>query len=140
MSFRFDAFYLIEPRPDLRPQLLGQTDRDFAEMLLDCVLLSNKEGGRTVWTNENHAATVKLLFLARLQEYGPLASDEDAERLLGSSRINVATFDKWWTIRRFVVEENCEELVQFLRAAREKLDRPQNEIVAAWITQVMGSA
>jgi hypothetical protein len=137
MSFLYDAYYLVEPRLELAPQLYGKTDAEFAELLLEPSLIRNVEGGRTIWKNDNHAATVKLLFLARLREYDPLSADSDAERLLGSSRINVATFDRWWTLRRFVVDESCEDLIAFLRAARAKVDACGDELVAAWLASVL---
>src|SRR5438874_1170964 len=110
MSFVFDAFYLIEPRPELRQHLRDRTDPDFADILLESILIRNREGGQTVWMPDNYANKIKLLYLARLREYTPLMGDEDAERLLGSSRVSVWVFDRWWSIRRLEVENDADEL------------------------------
>jgi hypothetical protein len=139
MSFRVDAFYLIEPRPGLRPHLVGRVDADFASILLDCVLIRNQEGGRTIWTSESHAAKVKLLYVARLREYDPLIADADAERVLGISRVDTEIFDKWWSMRRFVVEEDAAKIEEFIRLVKNKVDVPQDGLVAHWFAKLLES-
>ena len=68
MSFRFDAYYLIEPRPALAEQLRGRTDDDFIDLLMQPVLLRNREGGNTAFVAPQHTLKVKLPFLAGLVE------------------------------------------------------------------------
>jgi hypothetical protein len=139
MSFLIDAFYVIEPRPEFRQHLWGRTEPDFADILLESVLIRHREGGRTTWRLANYEAKIKLLYLARLREYTPLAADEDAERLLGSARVSVPVFDRWWSIRQMEVEDDAEELVGFLRLMRARVDLPDDELVVDWLKGVWES-
>src|SRR5262249_38694817 len=130
----------IEPRPQLAQHLRGRTEPDFADILLESVLIPNREGDRIVWTAASHATRLKLLYLARLREHTPLASAPDAERVLGSARVSATLFDRWWTIRRREVENDREELVCSLRPVQGKIDPPDDELVAAWLQAVWESA
>jgi hypothetical protein len=136
MSMVHDMFYLIEPRPELAAQLQGRTDPDFAEILTEPVLIRNREGGRSFWTTDDHAIKVKLLFLTRLREYSPLASDEDAMRILESPRISVGLFDKWWVIRPFGIEDDTEGMLAYLRPLLGKVDPSGNPRVDGWLAWV----
>jgi hypothetical protein len=118
--------------------LAGRTEPDIADILLEPVLIRNREGGQTVWMPDNYANKIKLLYLARLREYTPLAADEDAERLLRSSRVSTSVFDRWWSIRRLEVENDTEELVHFLKRVQDKVDPPNDEYVAGWLERVSG--
>jgi hypothetical protein len=131
-----DAFYLIESQPRLSDHLRGRTDPDFAEILTEPALIHQREGDRTGWTAEDHATQIKILFLVRLREYIPLASDEDAARILGSSRISVDLFDRWWVVRRFVVEDNTEGLLALLRPVLGKVTATGNSMVDHWLTSI----
>ncbi len=130
----YDAFYLIECRPKLADHLRGRTDDGFAEMLTEPVLIRNREGDRTAWTPEDHATAIKILFLARLREYTPLVSDEDAARILSSSRISVSLFDRWWVVRRFLVEDDRDGLLTFLRPVLGNVEATGNPLVDNWLT------
>jgi hypothetical protein len=44
---RHIVHYLIEPRPDAASRLSGLGDPDLADILLEPVLISNEEGGRS---------------------------------------------------------------------------------------------
>ena len=84
-------YYLIEPRPEAVAHFRNCGDRDFAELLLEPILISNTEGGRSGWRPEDHVLRVKLLFLARIREWSLCASDEDARKWLGSDRVTLRT-------------------------------------------------
>ena len=133
---QFEALYLIEPRPTLRDQLRGRVEEDFAELLLEPVLLSNKEGGCSSWRDEDHALTVKLIHLAQVREYTPVSNDGDFERVFGSPRLSVALFDRWWTIRRLSRDDDTESMRPLLRQFLPHVDRTGNELVDLWLDWV----
>ena len=54
-SMRHVVYYLIEPRPDAASRLSGLGDPDLADILLEPVLISSEEGGRSAWQPEDHA-------------------------------------------------------------------------------------
>jgi hypothetical protein len=54
---------------------------------------------------------------------GPLASDEDARKWLGSEQVSGAVFDQWWTVRALVLEGSDRELLEFLKPVKEKIPR-----------------
>ncbi len=137
MSFRIQAHYLIEPRPEFAEWLQDRTDSDFAQILLETVLIHNEEGGLTTWGNESQATKIKLLYLARMREYTPLTSTEDAMRILGSDRVSTTVFDKWWMIRRVDDKEDAQDLVQFMQPVCNKIDPPTDELVKAWLHQIL---
>src|SRR3954447_22434105 len=111
---RFYAQYLIEPRPELAAWLCGRVEPDLADILLEPAVLVNPEGGRSVWMPQDHALTVKLVYLASLRQYTPLETDAGFEAALGSTRISVGLFDRWWTLRLLPGSDNTEDLRQFV--------------------------
>ena len=128
------ALYLIEPRPALRDHLQGRIEADFAELLLEPVLLSNKEGGcHSAWGDEDHALTVKLIHLAQVREYTPVSNDKDFERVFGSPRLSVGLFDRWWTIRRLLLDDDTESMRPLLRQVLPIVDRTGNRLVDQWL-------
>jgi len=133
---RFYAQYLIEPRPELAPWLSGRVDPDLADILLEPVVLVNPEGGRSVWTSIDHALTVKLVYLASLRQYTPLESDAGFESALGSPRISLELFDRWWTLRLLPGSDNTEGLRQFLARHFNSVKRTGNELVDSWLAWV----
>jgi hypothetical protein len=135
---RYTAFYLIEPRPSLRGRLAPLDDADFQDLLLEPVMLSKEQGGRTVWMREDYALTVKLVFLASLKQYDVLQSDTMFEELFGSARLNVQLFDRWWTIRE-LDDESEESLYPLLAEYSHLVDQTDNDLVNQWLEQVRTS-
>jgi hypothetical protein len=134
---RHIVHYLIEPRPDAASRLRGQGDPDLADILLEPVLISNEEGGRSAWQPEDHALQVKLLYLSRIREYLPFASDDDARKWLGSDHVSGAAFDQWWTVRTPVLEGSDRELLEFLKPLKEKILPTGNSLVDEWVQWAM---
>jgi hypothetical protein len=131
---QFQALYLIEPRPALRDQLRGRVEDNFAELLLEPVLLSNKEGRcHSAWRDEDHALTIKLIHLAQVREYTPVSNDKDFERVFGSPRLSEGLFDRWWTIRRLLLDDDTESMRPLLREFLPLVDRTGNELVDQWL-------
>ena len=123
---QFSAFYLIEARPELSERVPILSDPVLERHLLEPEMISKLEGGRSRWTKEDHTLTIKLLFLAQIKEYTPLSSDAVFERLFGSHRLSTSLFDRWWTIRRFEVNESAEGLYSELKRFRHLVDLTDN--------------
>jgi len=133
---RFYAQYLIEPRPELAAWLCGRVEPDLADILLEPAVLVNPEGGRSVWMPQDHALTVKLVYLASLRQYTPLETDAGFEAALGSTRISVGLFDRWWTLRLLPGSDNTESLRQFVVKHLGSVERTGNELVDSWLEWV----
>src|SRR5262245_53151215 len=130
-------YYLIEPRADAAARLQG-LDPGLVDLLLEPVLISNGEADRSWLGAEEHLLRVKLLYLARLREYQPFASDEDARTWFGSDRVSGNVFDKWWTIRRFGgLDHTDAELLDFLKPLKAKVLPTGNELVDQWLEKVL---
>jgi len=126
-------YYLIEPRPDAVAHFRDRGDQDFAEILLEPILIRNTEGGRSAWRPEDHVLRVKLLYLARIREYSPCASDDAARKWFGCDRVSGEIFDRWWTIRAPELEGCDEELAYFLEPMKEKILSTGNSLVDDWV-------
>lgn len=133
---RYTAFYLIDPLPTLRARLQLLNDHELEQLLLDSVMLSHQEGGRSFWSAEDHTHIVKLLFLAQLKEYKQLSCEDDFEKIFESSRINTEVFDRWWTIRRLMVDEAAESLYPSIKQLYHLVDRTENDHVNEWLNWV----
>jgi hypothetical protein len=129
-------YYLIEPRTDAAARLRGR-DPDLVDLLLEPNLISNVEADRSWLGAEEHLLRVKILYLARLREYTPFASDEDARSWFGCDRVSGNVFDEWWTIRRFGLDHTDAELVDFLKPLKAKVLPTGNELVDRWLGKVL---
>lgn len=123
MSFLQDAYYLIEPKPALAERLNGRTDEEFIELLMDPIVIRNREGSASRWLDTQHAAVVKLLFLAGLTDYDLLATAQGFGSILGTERIGTELFDRYWTVRRFTVDQNADDLKADLSRLISRVDR-----------------
>ena len=129
---RHTIYFLIEPKNEARAHF-SSTIGDFADVLLEQTLVSRDFADRSPWRDPELALAVKLLYLARLREYGPLSSDADAARILGSASITAETFDRWWSIRKPDDFESSEEMHEYLKAVLGKTPATGNEIVDQWL-------
>jgi hypothetical protein len=133
---RFYAQYMIEPRPELALWLRRRVEPDLADILLEPVVLVNPEGGRSVWNSADHALTVKIVYLASLRQYTPLESDTGFEAALGSPRISLDLFDRWWTLRLLPGSDRTESLWPFVVKHLGSVERTGNELVDSWLEWV----
>jgi hypothetical protein len=134
---RHIKYYLIEPRPEAVTRFRDRGDPDLADILLEPVLISNEEGGRSAWEPGDHALRVKLLYLATIREYPPFASDENVRKWLGSGHVSGGVFDQWWTVRTPVLEGSDRELLDFLKPMKEKILPTGNSLVDEWVQWAM---
>ena len=133
---QYTQYYLIEPRPDAASRLREQGDPDLvADILLEPVLISSTQGGRSAWQAEDHALRIKLLHLATIRD--TIASDEDARKWLGSDRVSGAVFDQWWTVRAVDLEGTDRELSDLLKPMKEKILPAGNRLVDEWVQWAM---
>jgi hypothetical protein len=127
-------YYLIEARPEAVAHFRECGDQDFAELLLEPILISNTEGGISAWRSEDNVLRVKLLYLATIRtQYDPCATDEDACRWFGSDRVSSAVFDRWWTIRTPALEGSDDELAVSLEGMKDRILPTGNGLVDAWV-------
>lgn len=125
---RHTAYFLIEPKSEAL-EVFPAVAEDLADLLLEPLMVSRCFAGRSVWRTQELELVVKLLFVARMREYSPLSRDEDAIRVLGSSDVSTALFDRWWSIRRLNVDETSEEMESYLAALYHRVVPTGNEVV-----------
>jgi hypothetical protein len=111
----------------------------FAELLLEPVTYGCQESGPT--GSPERLLAIKLLFLASLRDYDDLAGDSGFTRLLGSPHISEHLFERWWTVRRFEVDEELEDgtIATKLRPYLDHVDRTGNPRVDSWRDELRGA-
>ena len=136
MSFRYEAFYLIESRPELVARLNGRVEPDFAELLLQPRLFRQQEGGNSDWLHADRVAQAKMLFLASLREYDAVADDTGFAAVFESAVVGVGLFDRWFVARRLEVEQELELLVGRLREPGLRVEPSGRPVVDRWLSAV----
>lgn len=139
MSFACEALYLVEPRPELAVRLREQPIGDLAEILLETRLFRHKEGGHTAWRDSDWEAIAKLLFLVSLMDYAPLDEAVVFCELFESKTVSIATFDRWFQLRRFEVDENLDNLITGLRDCHLDIDLTGQPVADHWLASVRTS-
>ena len=128
------VFFLIEPNEEALREFPIRAGSEFAEVLLDPLLTSRDYADRSRWREDETELAVKLLYVARLREYTPLAEDEAAKQVLGSEHVSAEIFDRWWSIRRLFLEEGrSEEMQDYLVAVTKKVRPTGNSVVDEWV-------
>jgi hypothetical protein len=115
MSFLYDAMYLIEALPALADRLSQSDDPGLADVLLEPHLYRQREGGNSDWLFADREETAKLLFLAALREYPPLDESAGFAAVFGEACVSAAVFDRWFRLRRFMVDDELGALEARLR-------------------------
>lgn len=129
-------FFLIEPK-DEAMKAFPLNAGDFSDTLLEPLLISRSHADRSPWRENDLEAVVKILYLARLREYTPLAPDSNAESILGSSRIALNVFDRWWSIRRFRMEEGPSEAMEnYLSRIAIKFVPTGNQLIDEFVNRL----
>jgi hypothetical protein len=125
--------FLVEPRLELREQVQRLADADLADYVLTPQLLVQRHGCRKVILEDSFATRVKLLYLASIRDLAPLTDDADAECLLGSARIAVPVFDRWWQVREISECEGVEEMFGYVKRVLGKVDDTGYTWVDEWL-------
>jgi len=138
MSFPYDALYLIEPMPVLADRLHQHCDAGLADVLLEPRLYRQREGGNSDWLFADREETAKLLFLASLREYDPLGSPAGFAAVFGEACISAAVFDRWFRLRRFMVDDELGALEARLRECPLPVESSGGFVVGRWLAEVRG--
>jgi len=138
VSFRYEAFYLVEPRSELAGHLRGRVEPDFADVLLEPRLYRREEHSRSAWFEPQRLAQAKLLFLASLREFTPVADDAGFAAVFGSAVISVALFDRWFVVRRLQVEQELDLLERWLREHLGRVEPTGMPTVDQWLSELSG--
>jgi hypothetical protein len=127
---RLDAYYACKGKPALLSH--EQMEPDLAEILAERILFKHSEGGRTVWTVQDHAAVVKLLIVSHFKH---LYDDN----FLKAAPVSLDFFDQWWTLERYHgVENDLDAVAADLSPAVLSTFTPTgNELVDAWIADLI---
>lgn len=127
------AYFLIEPRPGSERELAERAGRVLSEFLLAPYLTTRCFADRSAWRLFDLAVAIKLIYVAQVRQYGPLQSDEGAQTILGSDRVSVELFDRWWTIRKLEFGGPTEEKQELLGLMLDKIEATGNGVVDCWI-------
>jgi hypothetical protein len=128
---RQSVYYVIRPTDALR-QSLARYPGDLSDILLRPMLLANDEPDRSPWRELEHLARVKLLHLAYLQmEY---SADGEFKEALGDFSLDCATFDRWWSVERHLVDEALQDIEKRLDQQTARSLKPTGvPLVDEWI-------
>jgi hypothetical protein len=126
-------YFLIESRADAREHFTNVAGED-ADPLLDSMLLDPEAKSRN-----DVVDLAKLVFLARIREYDPFSSAENALKVFGSDEISVDVFDRWWTIRDVEYEFSFDAMVKaFLAPVAAKVRTHGNAHLAEIVEHRLG--
>jgi hypothetical protein len=101
------GIYLIKPSE----ALLGwfaDGDSDVASIILEPTIWTKSQSDRSSWSREDHVAQIKLLFLCQLKQ--EFSAQAEYQQLLGDSQLCIDTFDRWWTVESYGLDETAEEV------------------------------
>jgi hypothetical protein len=136
MSFPYDALYLVEPLPALADRLRQSDDAGLADLLLEPRLYRQREGGNSDWLFADREEVAKLLFLASLREYSPLDGPAGFAAVFGEACVSAAVFDRWFRLRRFMVEDDLATLEVRLRECPLPIVPSGRFVVRRWLAGV----
>jgi hypothetical protein len=107
------AHYVIWASDALKKRAAGLPE-DLRALLTLPRIWSKGEGGRSVWTAKDHAALVKLTFLARLHTHR--SEFPEIGEILGEEPIGLEAFDLWWSLEWVGSVQRWEDLSGELKA------------------------
>jgi hypothetical protein len=93
-----------------------------------------------VWSEPARLAQAKLLFLASLREYTPIADETGFAAVFGSATIGVSLFDRWFVIRRIQIEEELDVLEPRLREHLDRVESTGIPVVDQWLSDLNGQS
>jgi hypothetical protein len=136
MSFPYDALYLVDPLPALAVRLSQSDNAGLADVLLEPRLYRQRDGGNSDWLFADREETAKLLFLASLREYSPLDGTDGFAAVFGEACVSTAVFDRWFRLRRFMVDLELEALEVRLRDCPLPIVPSERFVVRRWLAGV----
>jgi hypothetical protein len=111
MVLLINGYYVIDQTATLKEKLT-LLDPDLAELLSETVFWDYHRVGDIHGNIGDDIAEVKLLFLANLMS--DYLSKDLYQELLGTSCISLEVFDKWWTVKRYLIDESFADVEQRL--------------------------
>src|SRR5262245_24797284 len=108
---RLRMYFVVKPNPDMLKVLKDASDDD--RLLLGESRLWAYPEDDGLYNSTDYIEQVKLLFLIDLKHWyldGNSSSDFTrlVEHFLGSPPFTVRSFDRWWLIERFELQEDFE--------------------------------
>lgn len=149
-----DVFYLVEPRPELRPHAMGRVADGFlvessvdtltrTEVWVGDVQYLGNEKYEPGWGPDEYTALTKLVCLAALSDIGTLAKPANFARLFDTDRLSVGLFDRWWTVRRLEdrpaqaeATESVEDYAEALMHLAHRVEPTGYALVDTWLDAV----
>ncbi len=110
-SFVSDLIAIIRPRPELLARA-RELDGDLDELFAEPVCLKARYGGHTGLSFEAYThrweVRIKACHLARLVGDYRDPSNPWLDELIGAAQVDVAVFDRWWTLELYGEVEELE--------------------------------
>ena len=98
-----ELYYLFRPTEQLIEHLKLH-DEEAKRFWLRSILWQKSNPDRTRYQQSDHLAEIKLAFLVQLiRDY---SDSEEFEEIFGKLTLNLETFDRWWFIEVYDVEES----------------------------------
>lgn len=104
---RSEVIYFIEPKPELLRAVEG-IDATMSDIFTEEVVLKGNESDRSSWTKDDYVERAKLSFLIDL--HSEYSGAEEFKSLLGTDKLSISFFDKFWSVRRREISMNVEEI------------------------------
>jgi hypothetical protein len=102
--FKILTVYVVKPKDSLVELCDG--DASLYDALNESFCWNDQEGGQTLMTDEDRLIRMKILaFAFLLQEFDKL------DEILGRPKLDVALFDRYWTVSRLETENSVENLI-----------------------------
>jgi hypothetical protein len=111
---RHPYYYLIQATDNLR-EAVAHLDADSREFWCRPIMWSKGESDRSVYSATDHLAELKIVFVAYLfAEYSHL---DEFQEVFGELPINLNSFDKWWSVNRYSVEDDFDLVLRGISAS-----------------------
>jgi len=104
---RSEILYFIEPKPELFRALDG-IDEDMRNIFTEEVVFKGNESDRSSWSKGDYVQRAKLSFLIDL--HSEYSESIEYRQILGNGKLTIETFDKLWSIKRYGISANVEEI------------------------------
>jgi hypothetical protein len=128
---RSKSYYLVTPN-----DALYLREREFNSALWGYLknpqLVESVASGKSSWSESDYYARAKYAFLINL--YSERLTDEEVNLLFGHGRINLALFDKYWTIQYLEVGASTED-IEDLSIDKSHIELSGSELLDSWLSR-----
>jgi len=130
---RYQVLYIIRPKPELLDALKNISE-EMHNIFSEEVVLKGNESDRCSWKKEDYVARAKLYFLIEL--HAEYSEAEDYKALLGMGKLTLSTFDTWWTLNRYEISGDVDEVAHI---EPSKISLTGNKNVDGWLASQISS-